>query len=64
MNTFNIKGKIAIVTGGGGVLGGSISNSLIQAGSKVVVLDIRQENVDRKVEELSLIHISEPTRPY
>jgi NAD(P)-dependent dehydrogenase (short-subunit alcohol dehydrogenase family) len=52
MNTFNIKGKIAIVTGGGGVLGGSISNSLIQAGAKVVVLDIRQENVDRKVEEL------------
>lgn len=52
MNTFNIKGKIAIVTGGGGVLGGSISNSLIQAGAKVVVLDIRQENVDRKVKEL------------
>lgn len=52
MNIFNIKGKIAIVTGGGGVLGGSISNSLIQAGAKVVVLDIRQENVDRKVEEL------------
>jgi NAD(P)-dependent dehydrogenase (short-subunit alcohol dehydrogenase family) len=51
-NKFNIKGKIAIVTGGGGVLGGSISNSLIEAGAKVVVLDIRQENVDRKVEEL------------
>lgn len=50
--SFSIKGKIAIVTGGGGVLGGSISNSLIQAGSKVVVLDIRQENVDSKVEEL------------
>ena len=41
MNTFNIKDKIAIVTGGGGVLGGSISKSLIQ-----------QENIDRKVEEL------------
>lgn len=52
INTFNIKGKIAIVTGGGGVLGGSISKSLIQAGAKVVVLDIRQENLDRKVEEL------------
>ncbi len=52
MNMYDIKGKIAIVTGGGGVLGGSISKSLIQAGAKVVVLDIRQENVDRKVDEL------------
>mgnify|MGYP003624261202 FL=1 len=52
MNTFNIKDKIAIVTGGGGVLGGSISKSLIQAGAKVAILDIRQENIDRKVEEL------------
>ncbi len=53
MNMYDIKGKIAIVTGGGGVLGGSISKSLIQAGAKVVVLDIRQENVDRKVDELT-----------
>ncbi len=53
MNMYDIKGKIAIVTGGGGVLGGSISKSLIQAGAKVVVLDIRQENVDRKVGELT-----------
>lgn len=51
-NTFNIKEKIAIVTGGGGVLGGSISKSLIEADAKVVVLDIRQENVDSKVKEL------------
>jgi hypothetical protein len=29
-----------------------VYNSLIQFGAKVVVLDIRQENVDRKVEEL------------
>ncbi len=53
MNTFNITGKIAIVTGGGGVLGGSISKSLIEAGTKVVILDIRQENVDTKVNELT-----------
>lgn len=49
---FSLKEKVAIVTGGGGVLGGSISRSLINSGAKVVVLDIREENVNRKVDEL------------
>ncbi len=49
---FDISGKVAIVTGGGGVLGGSISKSLIEAGCKVVVLDIREENVNSRVAEL------------
>lgn len=51
-NLFNLQGKVAVVTGGGGVLGGSISSSLIDAGVKVVILDIRKENVERKVNEL------------
>ena len=51
-NTFSIKGQVAIVTGGGGVLGGSIAKHLITAGCKVVVLDIRAENVNDRVEEL------------
>jgi NAD(P)-dependent dehydrogenase (short-subunit alcohol dehydrogenase family) len=49
---FNISGKVAVVTGGGGVLGGSISRSLIEAGVKVAVLDIREENVNSRVKEL------------
>ena len=49
---FDLKGKIAIVTGGAGVLGGSISHSLVTAGVKVVILDIRKELVDQRVEEL------------
>ncbi len=49
---FDLTGKVAVVTGGGGVLGGSIANSLIEAGVKVAILDIRKENVDAKVEEL------------
>lgn len=48
----SVKDKVAVVTGGGGVLGGSISRSLVEAGAKVVVLDIRQENIDRCVAEL------------
>ena len=37
----DLKGKVAIVTGGGGVLGGNISGSLVKAGVNVVILDIR-----------------------
>ncbi len=49
---FSLKDKVAIVTGGGGVLGGSIARSLIEAGVKVAILDIREENVNNRVEEL------------
>jgi NAD(P)-dependent dehydrogenase (short-subunit alcohol dehydrogenase family) len=49
---FDISGKVAVVTGGGGVLGGSISKSLIEAGVKVAILDIREENVNSRVKEL------------
>ncbi|MCU4174305.1 SDR family oxidoreductase [Carboxylicivirga sp. N1Y90] len=50
---FEIKDKVAVVTGGGGVLGGSIANSLIEAGVKVAILDIREENVNNRVKELT-----------
>ena len=33
----DLRGKVAIVTGGGGVLGGNISDSLVKAGVKVAV---------------------------
>lgn len=52
-SVFDISGKVSVVTGGGGVLGGSIAKSLIEAGSKVVVLDIREENVNTRVKELT-----------
>jgi NAD(P)-dependent dehydrogenase (short-subunit alcohol dehydrogenase family) len=49
---FSVEGKVAVVTGAGGVLGGSIAGSLSKAGAKIVVLDIRQENLDQKVAEI------------
>jgi len=51
-NLFSIKDKVIVVTGAGGVLGGSISKSLAQAGARIVVLDIRQENLDSQVHEI------------
>ena len=49
---FDLKGKVAVVTGGAGVLGGSIARSLVTAGVKVVILDIRKELVDQRVKDL------------
>lgn len=49
---FDLEGKVAVVTGGGGVLGGSIAHSLVEAGAKVAILDIRKEQVDKRVDEL------------
>jgi len=51
-NLFNIKEKVITVTGAGGVLGGSISKSLSQSGAKIVVLDIRKDNLDNQVHEI------------
>lgn len=51
-NIFSVEGKVAVVTGAGGVLGGSIAKSLLKSGAKIVMLDIRKENLDNKVIEL------------
>lgn len=50
---FSIAGKVAVISGAGGVLGGSIAKGFIKAGAKVVAIDIRQENLDARVKELT-----------
>lgn len=50
---FSIAGKVTVITGAGGVLGGSIAKSFIKEGAKVVAIDIRQENLDTRILELS-----------
>ena len=50
---FSVAGKVAVVTGAGGVLGGSIAKSFIDAGAKIAALDIRQEQLDERVKELT-----------
>lgn len=51
--SFSIKDKVAIITGAGGVLGGSIAKSFLQAGAKVVAIDIHEENLNKQVAELT-----------
>jgi NAD(P)-dependent dehydrogenase (short-subunit alcohol dehydrogenase family) len=41
---FNLKGKVAVLTGGGGVLAGAIGEGLAMAGVQIILLDIREEN--------------------
>jgi NAD(P)-dependent dehydrogenase (short-subunit alcohol dehydrogenase family) len=52
MNLFDIKGKVAIVTGGTGVLGGSMAKGLAKAGVKVGILGRRKENAELIVNEI------------
>lgn len=52
---FSIKGKVAVITGAGGVLGGNMAKSFIEQGAKVVAMDIRKENLDKRVEELEAL---------
>jgi NAD(P)-dependent dehydrogenase (short-subunit alcohol dehydrogenase family) len=49
----DLKGQVAVVTGGSGVLGGSISRSLVENGVKVVILGLHKERVEKTVQELS-----------
>lgn len=51
-NLFDIKDRVVVITGGTGVLGGSMSKYLLENGAKVAVIGSRQESVDNRLEEL------------
>lgn len=50
---FSISGKVTVITGAGGVLGGNIARHFAKEGAKIVAIDIRQEQLDNCVKELS-----------
>ncbi len=49
---FDISGKVAVVTGGSGTLGGSIAGCLARAGVKVVILGRDPIGVENKAEKI------------
>ena len=53
MNLFNIKNKVAVITGGTGVLGGNAAESLAQVGVKVAIIGRDQNNVDEKAASIT-----------
>lgn len=52
-NIFCIEGKVAIVTGGYGVLGGSISRHLAEQGANVVILGRNEDKGNALVKEIN-----------
>jgi NAD(P)-dependent dehydrogenase (short-subunit alcohol dehydrogenase family) len=53
---FNLENKVAILTGGGGVLAGEMAKGFLNAGVKIVLLDINDENLKKKTEALKQIN--------
>ncbi len=49
---FNLKGKVAVITGGAGVLTGVFAKALCSHGAKVALLDINKEAADKVAAEL------------
>lgn len=50
---FSLKGKTAIITGGGGTLCGAIAQGFACAGANVILWDIRPEAMDEKVKVIA-----------
>jgi NAD(P)-dependent dehydrogenase (short-subunit alcohol dehydrogenase family) len=50
---FSLKGKVAVVTGGGGVLCGTMSRALGKAGAKVAVLDLFPDAAQRVADDIT-----------
>lgn len=51
-NHDNLKGKVAVITGGGGVLCGGFAKDLARQGVKVAVLDLRLEAAQKVADEI------------
>ena len=49
---FDLRGKVAVITGGGGVLCGALSRALGKVGVKVAVLDIFTEAAEKVVQDI------------
>ncbi len=48
----DLKDKVVVVTGGGGVIGGVFAEKLALCGAKVAVLDLKQQAADSVVEKI------------
>ncbi len=48
----DLKGKVAVVTGGGGILCSVMAKALAESGAKVAILDLREANAVKVAEEI------------
>lgn len=47
-----IKGSVAVITGGGNGIGEAVAKYFVRNGAKVAIVDMAQKNIDRVVQEL------------
>lgn len=52
LKLFDLSGKVAVVTGGTGVLGGAMASALAETGAKVAIIGRRKDLALRKVQEI------------
>ncbi len=52
ISKFNLKGKVAVITGGAGVLGSCIASSFCESGVKVVILDRSDDDIEKLINSL------------
>ncbi len=53
---FNLENKIAVITGGSGIIGSEIAKGLLSAGAKVVLLARDETTLNEKVEQFQKIN--------
>ena len=65
MSTVTLDNKTILVTGAAGFIGSNLVKRIYQEAPSATVIGIDNMNAyyDVALKELSLIHISEPTRP-
>ena len=49
---FNLQGKKALITGGGGAIGQALATGLAQHGSDIILLDLGQDRLDRAADKI------------
>lgn len=52
---FSIKEKVVVITGGAGVLGGSLALYLVENGAKVVILGRNKESLNKMLDEIKKV---------
>ena len=51
-NLFSLKGKVAVVIGGGGVLGGAMAEGLAMAGADIAIIDPKCDKARKMLEKI------------